>query len=99
MDEFDIEDISFKSRLGAVMLTVFLGMFGAHRFYIGKFRTAPVMLVVTITCLAAVRFVKPPFSTAIPIILLIIFLWVLVDFIYIASGIMKDKHGKIILNW
>jgi len=94
VDEFDIEEISLKSRLVATLLTAFLGLFGAHRFYIGKIRTAPAMLIVTITCLATVRFFWPSF-----IILGIMFLWVLVDFIYTASGIMKDKHGKIIIHW
>jgi len=99
MEGLDIEEISLKSRLVATLLTAFLGMFGAHRFYIGKIRTALAMLIVTITCLATVRLVQPPFNIIIPIILLIIFLWVLVDFIYTASGIMKDKHGKIIMHW
>jgi len=94
MEGLDIEEISLKSRLVATLLTAFLGMFGAHRFYIGKIRTALAMLIVTITCLATVRFFWPSF-----IILGIMFLWVLVDFIYTASGIMKDKHGKIIIHW
>jgi TM2 domain-containing membrane protein YozV len=33
------EDISPKSRLVAVLLCFFLGVFGAHRFYVGKIGT------------------------------------------------------------
>lgn len=32
------ETPSDKSRLGALLFCLFLGVFGAHRFYIGSFR-------------------------------------------------------------
>lgn len=34
------ETYSDKSRLGALLFCLFLGVFGAHRFYVGKFGTA-----------------------------------------------------------
>lgn len=34
-----------KSRLTTVLLAVFLGVFGAHRFYTGKIKTGLLMLV------------------------------------------------------
>lgn len=34
------EGVSSKSRLVALLLCIFLGIFGAHRFYIGKTGTA-----------------------------------------------------------
>ena len=37
-------EISSRSRLVTVLLTFFLGIFGVHRFYIGKTRMATVML-------------------------------------------------------
>lgn len=37
--------ISTKSRLVALLLCWFLGVFGAHRFYVGKNGTAALMLV------------------------------------------------------
>ena len=38
-------EISPKSRLVAVLLCFFLGVFGAHRFYVGKIGTGVLMLV------------------------------------------------------
>lgn len=37
--------ISTKSRLVALLLCWFLGIFGAHRFYVGKNGTAALMIV------------------------------------------------------
>lgn len=37
-------DASPRSRLVAVLLCLLLGMFGAHRFYVGKYGTAVLML-------------------------------------------------------
>ena len=34
------ESYSDKSRLGALLFCLFLGVFGAHRFYVGKHGTA-----------------------------------------------------------
>ena len=34
------ESYSDKSRLGALLFCLFLGIFGAHRFYVGKHGTA-----------------------------------------------------------
>ena len=38
------EDISKKSRLATSLLAWFLGIFGAHRFYLGKIGTGILML-------------------------------------------------------
>ena len=39
-----VEEISPKSRLATTLLAWFLGIFGAHRFYLGKIGTAIAML-------------------------------------------------------
>ena len=41
------EQISPKSRLGALLFCLFLGIFGAHRFYVGKIGTA-VLTILTV---------------------------------------------------
>jgi len=41
-------DISPKFRLAATLLAFFFGIFGAHRFYVGKNETASVMLFFSI---------------------------------------------------
>ena len=87
-------EISPKSRLTTVLLTCFLGIFGAHRFYIGKTKTAIVMLILSIFYLVTVRF-----WGIVIISLAVVGLWALIDFIFAVSGIMKDREGKLIKNW
>ena len=88
-------EISSKSRLATVLLTFFLGIFGVHRFYIGKTRTAIVMLILSILYLVTVRF----WGIIMVIPLAVVGLWAFIDFIFAVSGIMKDKEGKLIKNW
>ncbi len=88
-------EISPKSRLATVLLTCFLGIFGTHRFYIGKIRTAIVMLILSILYLVTVRF----WGMIMVIPLAMVGLWAFIDFIFAVSGIMKDKEGKLIKKW
>ena len=90
-----LEQISPKSRLTAVLLTCFLGIFGTHRFYIGKIRTAIVMLILSIFYLTTVRL----WGMIMFIPLAVAGLWVFIDFIFAVSGIMKDSEGKLIKDW
>ena len=87
-------EISSRSRLATVLLTCFLGIFGSHRFYIGKTRTAIVMLILSILYLVTVRF-----WGIMVISLAVVGLWALIDFIFAVSGIMKDREGKLIKKW
>jgi TM2 domain-containing membrane protein YozV len=95
MEQINLEEPSEKSRLTAALLALFLGIFGTHRFYIGKPRTALVMLALTIFYSVTVR----PWGIIMVIPLAAVELWVLIDFIFIVAGIMKDKENKIIKNW
>jgi len=87
-------EISAKSRLITALLSLFFGILGAHRFYIGKIRTAIVMLILSILYLATVRFWGMMFIS-----LAVVGLWALIDFIFAVSGIVKDKVGKPIKKW
>ena len=87
-------EISSRSRLVTVLLTCFLGIFGVHRFYIGKIRTAIVMLILSVLYLVTVRFWGIMFIS-----LAVVGLWAFIDFIFAVSGIMKDKEGKLIKDW
>ena len=95
MRQRNIEEISSRSRLATVLLALFLGIFGVHRFYIGKIRTAIVMLILSILYLTTVR----SWGIIMVIPLAVVGLWALIDFIFAVSGIMKDKEGKRIKNW
>jgi len=89
-----MEAISPKSRMVTALLAFFLGIFGTHRFYIGKIRTAIMMLILSIVYFVTVRF----WGMAV-ILLAMVGLWTFIDFIFAISGIMKDKEGKIIERW
>ena len=95
MRQRNIEEISSRSRLATVLLALFLGIFGVHRFYIGKTRTAIVMLILSILYLATVRL----WGIIMVIPLAAVGLWTFIDFIFAISGIMKDKEGRPIKNW
>ena len=89
-----MEEISPQSRLVTVLLTLFLGIFGTHRFYIGKIRTAIVMLILSILYLVTVRFWGIAF-----IALAVMGIWALIDFIFAAFKTMEDRDSYPIKNW
>ena len=86
-------DISPKSRITTTLLAWFLGVFGAHRFYVGKTGTAVAMLVLGIVGVATVWFFVGT------IFLIAVGIWAFVDFIIAVTGNMRDRGGKIIQKW
>jgi TM2 domain-containing membrane protein YozV len=85
--------ISPKSRLTAALLAIFLGVFGAHRFYSGQVKTAIVMLSLSIVGIATLWII-----IGIPFILAVS-AWVLFDVICALAGVAKDSQGRVIRNW
>ena len=71
------DDVSPRARLVALLLCIFLGIFGAHRFYVGKIGTA-ILMICTFGGFG---------------------IWVLVDLIFIACGIFRDKQGRRLFKW
>ena len=99
-------DISPKSRLTTTLLAWFLGVFGAHRFYLGKIWTAVGMLVLgilfwvlLISQLASPYPVEDIFRLLPILCIVAVGIWAFIDFIFAVSGNMKDKEGKLIKNW
>jgi len=90
-------DISPKSRLATTLLAWFLGIFGAHRFYIGKTGTAIGMLLLGIAGLATSLFFWWLFVGY--IFFIAVGIWAFVDFILAIIGSMRDKEGKLIQKW
>ena len=87
--------ISPKSKLAVSLLAFhsFLGLLGAHRFYIGKTGTAVLMLVLTVIGIAtAWLFVGIAF-------LVVTYIWCTVDFVFAVTGRMKDSQGLLIDKW
>ena len=67
-----------KSFVVTFVLAFFLGLFGIHRFYVGKTGSGICMLILTCTIFG----------------MLISSLWVIVDWITIATGSFKDGKGN-----
>ena len=86
-------DVSTKSRLILVLLTLFLGEFGIHRFYVGKVGTGATMLILSIIGWATIIFI----FGFIP--LMVVGIWNLIDLIVAIAGSFKDNEGKSITNW
>lgn len=59
------------------------GVFGVHRFMVGKVKTGALMLILSLTLLG----------------LMITGIWTIVDFIVIIAGKFTDKDGKQITRW
>lgn len=69
--------------LPAFLLSTFLGIFGAHRFYTGKIGTGTVMLVLTLTVIGV-------WVTAV---------WNFIDWIMIIIGEFRDQEGRKLTQW
>jgi TM2 domain-containing membrane protein YozV len=89
-----VGDVSPKSRLATTLLAWFLGIFGAHRFYLGKIGTAVAMLLLAIAGWSTIWFFG--FGLA---FLIAVGIWAFIDFIFAIIGRMKDKEGKVIQKW
>ena len=86
-------EISDKSRLPTTLFVLFLGQFGAHRFYTGKTETALSMLALAVPSWLALWY---PLGR---LFLLVLAVWILVDAIAVISGQVKDSEGKLIKEW
>ncbi|MBF0485303.1 MAG: TM2 domain-containing protein [Candidatus Omnitrophica bacterium] len=74
-----------KSKFVCLLLCVFLGWLGAHRFYTGKFGTAILMIFVT----AGFSYLS---VFGIPI-------WPFIDLVFILDGSFRDKDGRPVTRW
>ena len=74
-----------KSRQTVLLLAFFLGMLGAHRFYLSKKVSGSIQLLITIV-FGFVYFEEN--------ILLLNIAWVLIDLILILTGKLKSANPK-----
>jgi TM2 domain-containing membrane protein YozV len=63
-----------------VVLCVLLGVFGVHRFVVGKKASAVAMLILTFTLVGSV----------------ITFIWMIADLVFLASGKFTDAQGRVV---
>jgi TM2 domain-containing membrane protein YozV len=75
--------VSDKSRLLALLLAFFFGVFGAHRFYVGKTGTAVAMLLLDLTLVGFA----------------VTGIWSVIDCIFIALGEFTDGDGRYVTEW
>lgn len=93
-------DISPKSRRATAIFAFFLGVFGVHRFYTGRIRTAIVMLLLSIVGWgeSILRFAGHGFFVAVWFIIAV-GTWAFIDFIVAVTGNMTDREGRLIKKW
>ncbi len=91
------------SMLATALFMVLLGMFGAHRFFVGKVGSAIGLLAVGLSMIAAsvvAQEVSHDFGNA-PMLNAALWLpslgfaaWIIVDIVLISVGKFNDKHGR-----
>jgi len=69
--------------LPAFLLAFFIGVFGVHRFYVGKTGSGIAMLLITLTMVGVV----------------ITGIWATIDWILLVCGAFTDAEGKRITRW
>ena len=74
---------SSKSKVVAILLAFFLGIFGAHRFYLGHIRSGLAMLALTACTILLCG--GGAFLT---------FIWAIIDLILIATDSLTDISGQ-----
>jgi TM2 domain-containing membrane protein YozV len=87
------DGISPKSRAVAAILAFILGVFGAHRFYLGKTESAVAMLILVLLGFATIIILVGI------LFLVVVTIWALVDFIIILVGSGTDSQGRPVQRW
>jgi len=90
-----------KNWIIALLLCIFLGTVGGHRFYVGKTGTAILMTAFSLCGYGGILFFMTIFP--LPFLLLImsicysvITIWWFIDLICICTGTYKDKQGYLL---
>ena len=101
--------LSPKSRLVALLLCWLLGGFGAHRFYVGKWKTGlalPLLSISGVGLLTAQVLALGTQSVRLPEVVgplivpsVLAALWILVDLIRILLGQFSDAEGRPVFKW
>ncbi|MBX4336210.1 NINE protein [Bartonella raoultii] len=74
---------SEPSKMMLALICWVSGIFGVHRFMVGKVKTGALMLILSLSIVG----------------LMITGIWAIVDFIVIVAGRFTDKDGKQITRW
>ncbi|WP_455477355.1 TM2 domain-containing protein [Bartonella sp. B41] len=72
-----------ESKAMLALICWFAGVFGVHRFMVGKIWTGALMLILSLSVIG----------------LIISGIWAIIDFIVIVAGRFSEKNGNKIVNW
>ncbi len=97
---------SDKAIIPALLLAIFFGVFGAHRFYVGKIRTASLQLglwglsvLMIIGCATTGRIFQPTLGILLGFSIFGSVIWSTIDWILILCKGFTDGQGKRISHW
>ena len=79
----EVEYVSDKNRMVALLLALLVGPFGVHRFYVGKTTTGLLMVLLDLTLIGFA----------------VTGIWSVVDAVFIALGEFTDANGDKLLEW
>jgi tRNA A-37 threonylcarbamoyl transferase component Bud32 len=97
-------NVSDKTILPAFLLAFFFGVFGAHRFYVGKFFTACLQLLALCSCIFWIVICALPGPQPLCGLLLAgsicgCLVWATIDWLLLVCKAFKDGQGKRMTNW
>ena len=98
---------SDKKMANAFLLCFFFGVFGLHRFYVGKNKTAMLQFLVTgggaLPLLAIAFFLSPQiFGALLGVVMILVVpvaIWLIVDLVMILFGKFTDHTGAYLDKW
>ena len=80
--------LSDKSKVAAALLSFFLGMFGIHRFYLGRVGSGAAMLILTIVGWLTTGIIVGM------VLLFVVGIWDVIDFFRILFNSLGDSQGR-----
>ncbi|WP_455481177.1 TM2 domain-containing protein [Bartonella sp. B12(2025)] len=78
-----LQQNSEHSRIMFALICWFAGIFGVHRFMVGKVGTGALMLILSLSLAG----------------LMVTGIWAIIDFVVIVAGKFTDKNGNQITHW
>jgi TM2 domain-containing membrane protein YozV/predicted Ser/Thr protein kinase len=90
--------------LPAFLLAFFFGIFGAHRFYVGKIRTGILQLAglggcVFLVIICATTDLQPAAGILLATLICACGAWAVIDWIMILCKVFTDGSGRRLVNW
>ena len=91
----EVDDTS-KKRLVSFVLCLFLGLFGIHRFYVGKIKSGLLQILLPFFTIILIAITE---LDVLAMSLLFCLIWYCVDLFSILFGKFKDKDKNYIKKW